>query len=90
MRAEYARSFDGSGYWAEGSYRLSQVHSWHKAMRRTEVVARMQQFYVGNESSDGLPGVNTRETDFGVNYFNQWTYGLAYRWLLPLGKVGAP
>ena len=111
LKAEYARSFEGSGYWAEGSYRLSQAHFWRKAMRRTEVVARMQQFYVGSETSDELPGANTREADFGVNYFlkdglkavasygrqfssagnfNQWTYGIAYRWLLPLGKVGAP
>ncbi len=111
IRAEYAHSFEGSGYWVEGAYRLSQAHFWRKAMRRTEVVTRMQQFYVGSESFDELPGANTREADFGVNYFlkdglkavtsygrqfssagnfNQWTYGIAYRWLLPLGKVGEP
>ncbi len=111
LRAEFARSFEGSGYWVEGAYRLSQSHFWRKEMRRTEVVTRMQQFYVGSESFDELPGANTREADFGVNYFlrdglkavasygrqfssagnfNQWTYGIAYRWLLPLAKVGAP
>ena len=115
LRAEFARSFEGSGYWIEGAYRLSQTHRWQKAMRRTEVVGRAQQFYVGGiganqESAFGLPGANTREADFGVNYFlrdglkavasygrqfssagnfNQWTYGIAYRFLVPLGRTGA-
>jgi hypothetical protein len=114
LRAEFARSFLGSGYWIESSYRLSQVHRWQKAMRRTEVVARAQQFYVGEAGPDAaadsdLPGANTRMAEFGVNYFlrdglkgiasygrqfssagnfNQWSFGVAYRWLIPLGRVG--
>jgi hypothetical protein len=114
LRAEFARSFEGSGYWVEGVYRLSQAHFWQKAMRRTEVVARLQQFYTGEISPDGaaglgLPSANTREADFGVNYFlrdglkgiasygrqfssagnaNQWSFGFAYRFLVPLGRVG--
>lgn len=116
LRAEAARSFVGSGYWIEGAYRLSQAHFWQKAMRRTEVVGRAQQFFVGAVGADAeadfdLPSVNTREADFGVNYFlrdglkgtfsygrlfssegdfNQWSFGLAYRFLIPLGRVSAP
>jgi hypothetical protein len=116
LRAEAARSFIGSGYWIEGAYRLSQAHFWQKAMRRTEVVGRAQQFFVGAIGADAeadfdLPSVNTREADFGVNYFlrdglkgtfsygrlftsqgdfNQWSFGLAYRFLIPLGRVAAP
>lgn len=115
LRAEYARSILGSGYWVEGAYRLSQVRFWQKAMRRTEVVARAQQFFHGEVDEDeaeeyDLPGVNTREADFGLNFFlrdglkavasygrqfssegnlNVWTVGLAYRFLFPLGRVGA-
>lgn len=115
LRAEFAHSFEGSGYWIEGAYRLSQAHFWQKAMRRTEVVARAQQFFVGDIGAEGeaalaLPGANTREADFGINYFlrdglkavasygrqfgpagnfNQWTYGVAYRFLIPLGPTGA-
>jgi hypothetical protein len=114
LRAEGAHSFEGSGYWIEGSYRLSQVHFWQKAMRHTEVVARQQQFYTGLISPDaaaalGLLSANTRESDFGINYFlrdglkgivsygrqfssagncNQWSFGFAYRWLIPLGRAG--
>jgi hypothetical protein len=116
IRAEYAHAFEGSGYWAESAYRLSQVRLWNKAMRRTEIVARAQQFFVGGIGSLGeedyeLPGAETREGDLGVNYFfrdgmkgifsygrqfssagnfNQWSVGLAYRFLLPLGRVNGP
>lgn len=116
LRSEYAHSFEGSGYWLEGAYRLSHARFWQKAMRRTEVVGRVQQFFVGAIGSAGeadfdLPPVNTREADFGVNYFlrdgmkgifsygrqfssagnfNQWSFGLAYRFLVPLGRVTAP
>jgi hypothetical protein len=116
MRAEMARSFEGSGYWAEGAYRLSQAHFWQKAMRRTELAGRAQQFFVGGISPDvaanlGLLPANTRMGELGVNYFlrdglkaiasygrgfsptgnfNQWSYGIAYRWLIPLGPTGAP
>jgi hypothetical protein len=114
LRSEFAHSFEGSGYWIEGAYRLSQAHFWQKAMRHTEIVARLQQFYTGEIGPDGaaafdLPGANTREADFGVNYFlrdglkgiasygrqfssagnfNQWSYGIAYRFAIPLGRVG--
>lgn len=93
---------------------MSQARFWQKAMRRTEVVARMQQFIQGSIDEDEaaeyeLPGVNTKEADFGVNYFlrdglkgvasygrqfsaegnfNLWTFGIAYRFLIPLGRVG--
>jgi hypothetical protein len=113
LRSEFAHSFDGSGYWTEAAFRLSQAKFWQKAMRRTEVVARAQQFFVGAVGADaepdlGLPAANMREADFGVNYFfrdglkgiasygrqfssagnaNQWSFGLAYRFLLPLGRV---
>ena len=115
LRAEFARSDYGSGYWVEGAYRLRQASFWRKAMSRTEVVARGQQFFTGavgwQASPWALPWANTREADFGVNYFvrdglkvvgsygrqfsplgnfNQWNYGIAYRFLIPLGRVGAP
>jgi hypothetical protein len=115
LRSEFAHSFEGSGYWVEGTYRLSQAHFWQKALRRTEVVARLQQFYTGEIGPDdadsiGLPAADTREADFGVNYFfhnalkgivsygrlfssagnaNQWSFGIAYRFVIPLGRVGA-
>jgi hypothetical protein len=115
VRSEMARSYEGSGYWAEGAYQLSQMHFWQKAMRHTQLVGRAQQFFVGETDPDlaadlGLPPANTRMGEFGVNYFlhdglkatasygrgfssagnfNQWSYGIAYRFLIPLGPTGA-
>jgi hypothetical protein len=113
LRSEYARSNAGSGYWIEAAYRLSQVRFWQRALRRTEVVGRAQQFFAGvyqyQAGSYALPYENTSESDFGLNYFlkdglkatasygrqfspdgnfNLWTFGVAYRFVLPLGKVG--
>jgi len=116
LRAEFAHSFEGSGYWVEGAYRLSQIPLWQKALRRTEVVSRAQGFSVGEigaagEAALGLPTADMREADFGINYFlrdglkaiasygrqfsslgnaNQWSFGLAYRFLIPLGRVSKP
>ena len=114
MHSEYARSSRGSGYWIDGAYRLSQAHFWQKAMRRIEVAGRAEQFFSGSISADeaaalGLAPANTREGEFGLNYYlqdglkavasygrqfssagnlNLWTVGIAYRFLIPLGRVG--
>ncbi len=116
MHSEYERSNQGSGYWVDGAYRLSQVRFWQRAMHRLEVAGRAEQFFNGQISSDeaqalGMPGANTREGEFGLNYYihdglkaaasygrqfssdgnlNLWTLGIAYRFALPLGRVGQP
>jgi hypothetical protein len=69
LRAEYQRSSRGSGFWIEPAYRLSQVPFWQNSMRRTQLVARVQQYWVGALPSDSLPSVNTRRFEFGANYY---------------------
>jgi hypothetical protein len=74
MHGEYARSNQGSGYWVDGAYRLSQLRFWQKAMRRTEIAGRAEQFFSGSISADeaaalGLVPANTREGEFGLNYY---------------------
>jgi hypothetical protein len=69
IRAETARSRRGSGYWLESAYRLSQVPFWRDAMRRTQVVARMQQSFPGALPSDAVASVNTNMFEFGLNYY---------------------
>jgi hypothetical protein len=76
IHSEYARSNEGSGYWADAAYRLSQVPIWQTTMRRLEVAGRAEQFFSGQISSDeaqglGLPAANTREGEFGLNYYLQ-------------------
>ena len=74
MHGEYARSFQGSGYWVDGAYRLSQLRFWQRAMRHTELAGRVEQFLNGQLPSDqaqaaGLPGVDVREGELGLNYY---------------------
>jgi hypothetical protein len=69
IRAEYARSHNGSGYWVESAYRLSQVPVWHDALRHVQVVGRMQQYFTGIVPDGILPSVNTRVFEFGLNYY---------------------
>jgi len=82
-------------------------------VRRIEFAGRAEQFFSGQIGSDeaealGLPGANTREGEFGLNYylhdglkavssygrqfssngnFNLWTFGIAYRFMVPLGRA---
>jgi hypothetical protein len=116
LHSEYARSNQGSGYWVDGAYRLSQLQFWQRTTRRLEVAGRAEQFFSGQIGSAaaqaiGLPGASTREGEFGLNYYlhdglkaavsygrqfssdgnaNLWTMGIAYRFALPLGRVGQP
>jgi hypothetical protein len=55
--------------WAEGAYRLSNFHL--STLRRIQLVARTQFFNVGALpfSNPGLPLLNTRRTEGGVNYY---------------------
>jgi hypothetical protein len=69
IRAEYARSIAGSGYWAEAAFRLSQIPFHQNELRRTQVVARMQQYFVGENSGDALLPANTKLFEFGMNYY---------------------
>jgi hypothetical protein len=69
IRAEYARSIAGSGYWAEAAFRLSQIPFHQNELRRTQVVARMQQYFVGENSGDALLPANTKLFEFGLNYY---------------------
>lgn len=69
LRSEYARSIQGSGYWAEAAFRLSQVPFHQNEFRRTQVVARMQEYFVGKNSADALLPVNTKLFEFGLNYY---------------------
>ncbi|HKV06013.1 MAG TPA: hypothetical protein VJO53_13030 [Candidatus Acidoferrales bacterium] len=69
IRAEYARSHDGSGYWIESAYRLSQSPVWQDVLRHFQLVARMQELLTGAGVNAALPGVNTKMFEFGANYY---------------------
>lgn len=69
LRGEYSRSEQGSGYWTEAAYRLSQVPWKQQQMRHVQVVARFQQFFTPVDLTQSLLPVNTRFAEFGLNYY---------------------
>ena len=69
LRAEYARSIQGSGYWGEAAYRLSQLPYFRKEMRHTQIVARMQQSLVGDSPGNSLFPTDMKMFEFGLNYY---------------------
>lgn len=69
IRTETARSSMGSGYWLELAYMLNQLPLARNELRRTQLVARMQQFHIGPNPGDSVLPVNTNMFEFGVNYY---------------------
>jgi hypothetical protein len=70
LRAEYAHTRGGQGYWVEGAYRFSRFRGENTWLGRLQAVGRMQQFYLGTPApDDAVPGADTQRVDFGLNYY---------------------
>jgi hypothetical protein len=69
VRGEYARSSQGSGYWIEPAYRLSQIPFAQNVMRRVQVVARIQHAAPGTSPTGSFFSEDTKQFEFGVNYY---------------------
>jgi hypothetical protein len=74
VRSEFAYSENGKGYWLQAGYMLSELPFWRRAMSHTQLVARMQNFYLSRTGSAGaaaagLPDSTTARFEFGANYF---------------------
>jgi hypothetical protein len=70
LRAEYAHTRGGQGYWLEGAYRFSKFGGSSTWLGRLQAIGRVQQFYLGTPSpNDVLPGVDTQQVEFGLNYY---------------------
>jgi hypothetical protein len=77
VRSEYARSYQGSGYWIESGYFLNQIPKAQDGFRKVQLVGRMQQYFLpptyapgpGGDSGWSVPWWNTQEFELGVNYY---------------------
>lgn len=70
FKAEFAHSPSGYGYWAEAAYRLSRFRGPDSIIGRLQPVFRMQQFVRKQFiPGDTLPGANTQQADFGIDYY---------------------
>lgn len=65
VRGEYVRNAErGSGYWAEGAYRLRRVPFARVLMRNSQLVFRAEQFFVPSAAAmDELTGAALDEAD---------------------------
>jgi hypothetical protein len=68
IKAEGDYSYYGRGYWIESAYLFQQLPI-PSIFRRTQVVARMQQFFPLNGGGNSLPTIDTQRFDFGLNYY---------------------
>ena len=71
VRAEFAHSPGGHGYWLEGAYHLASSRGTSTWLSRLQAVARVQQFIKGSNPQPGdfLPTVNVNQFDIGLNYY---------------------
>lgn len=70
VRAEYAHSPNGQGYWLEGAYRFAKDRQNFSGLSRLQAVARVQQFFKGVPSPEAfLPTADTNRFDLGLNYY---------------------
>jgi hypothetical protein len=70
VRAEYAHSPGGQGYWLEGTYRFAPNRDINTWLSRLQAVARVQQYFKGNLMPvDLLPSANVNQFDLGLNYY---------------------
>lgn len=69
FRSEYAHGSHSQGYWMESEFHLAKATSGNAFRRGFEPVFRWQQtFRDSPDSSDGLPSVDTKRADFGLDY----------------------
>jgi len=69
VRSEYAHGEHSQGLWIEGDYRLSQFGGAESLIGRLEPVFRWQQTFRNSpDATDGLPSVDTKRADFGLDY----------------------
>jgi hypothetical protein len=91
LRAEYAHTRGGQAYWLEGAYRFSRFGGESSGLGRLQAIGRVEQFYLGTLSpNDVLPGADTRQVDFGLNYYlphNVRLNGSYGRQFSPLGNT---
>lgn len=91
FRSEYAHGAHAAGYWMETDYRLSHFRGPESAIGRLEPIFRWQQIFRNSpDPTDGLPPVDTKQVEFGLNYHLphevriQTSYG---RQFTPLGDI---
>jgi hypothetical protein len=70
LRAEFAHTQGGQGYWVEGAYRFSRFRGPESWLGRLQAIGRVQQFHLGTPApDDAIPSADAQKADFGLNYY---------------------
>lgn len=68
IKAEYDRDHYGDGYWVQAAYSPQHFFIAPGFFNRMQIVGRGEQFFTRNGGGDGLPGVNEKRPEAGINY----------------------
>ena len=69
IKAVYDDSYNGFGYWLEAAVWMDRIAQVPVLLKKFQVVGRTQQFYPSHGGGNGLPGVETKRFDGGLNYY---------------------
>lgn len=69
FKAEYDRSYNGQGYWIEGNSMLSSIPVANSFFRRMQIVGRDELFFPLHGGGNGVPTVETKRGEAGLNYY---------------------
>ena len=68
IKAEYDYSYFGYGYWLEGAYKLDHA-STIAAIQKVQLVGRVEQVFPLHGGGNGLPHIDNKRFDAGINYY---------------------
>jgi hypothetical protein len=69
FRSEYAHGSHSQGYWMESEFHLAGSTSGNALRRAVQPVVRWQQtFRSSPDPTDGLPGIDTKRADLGLDF----------------------
>jgi len=68
VKGEYDYSFFGHGYWLEAAYKLDRASS-HAALQKVQLVGRVEQVFPQHGGGNGLPHIENKRFDVGLNYY---------------------
>jgi hypothetical protein len=68
VKAEFDGSYYGHGYWLEGAYKLDHASSY-RAIQKVQFVGRMEQVFPQHGGGNGLPSIDNKRFDAGLNYY---------------------
>jgi hypothetical protein len=69
LKAEYDQTYTGRGYWVEGYSMLSYVPVATKFFSRMQMVGRDELYSPIHGGGNGLPSVNVKRGEAGLNYY---------------------